>query len=80
MSITRIFQNMLKDSLLSFTKNPLRCRMVTMVKMDINSVEVHPRLSHKGRPSSGWGGLVGAGSLWPQTMVLLEGPKVLASL
>jgi hypothetical protein len=33
-----------------------------MVKPDINSVDVHPQLSHNGHPVDG--GLVGAGLLW----------------
>jgi len=38
--------------------------LVTKVKPNINSVEVHPQLSNKGRPVDGT--LVGAaGSLWP---------------
>jgi hypothetical protein len=35
----------------------------TKVKSDINSVEVHSQLSHKGHPVDGV--LVGVGSLWP---------------
>jgi hypothetical protein len=34
------------------------------VKPYINSVEVHPQLSHNGHPVDG--ALVGAGSLWPK--------------
>jgi hypothetical protein len=37
--------------------------LVTKVKPNINSVEVHPQLSNKGHPVDG--ALVGAGSLWP---------------
>jgi len=33
------------------------------VNQDINSVEVHPQVSHKGHPVDG--ALVGAGLLWP---------------
>ncbi len=49
---------------------------VTMVKLDINSVEVHPQLSHKGRPSSGWGC---AGRCWftsgPELWFFQKAPK-----
>jgi len=37
--------------------------LVTKVKPNINSVEVHPQLSNNGHPVDGV--LVGAGSLWP---------------
>ncbi len=37
--------------------------LVTKVKPNINSVEVHPQLSNNGHPVDG--ALVGAGSLWP---------------
>jgi hypothetical protein len=36
--------------------------LVTKVKPNINSVEVHPQLSKNGHPVDG--ALVGAGSLW----------------
>jgi hypothetical protein len=36
------------------------------VKPEINSVEVHPQLSHKGHPVDGV--LVGAGSVYPNGM------------
>jgi hypothetical protein len=38
--------------------------LVIMVKSNINSVEVHPRLSNNRHPVDGV--LVGAGSLWPK--------------
>jgi len=37
--------------------------LVTKVKPNINSVEVHPQLSNNGHPVDGV--LVGASSLWP---------------
>jgi hypothetical protein len=37
--------------------------LVTKVKPNINSVEVHPQLSNNGHPVDSV--LVGAGSLWP---------------
>jgi hypothetical protein len=37
--------------------------LVTKVKPNINSVEVHPQLRNNGHPVDGV--LVGAGSLWP---------------
>jgi hypothetical protein len=37
--------------------------LVTKVKPNFNSVEVHPQLSYNRRPMDGV--LVGAGSLWP---------------
>ncbi len=37
--------------------------LVTKVRPDINSVEVHPKLSNNGHPVDGV--LVGVGSLWP---------------
>jgi hypothetical protein len=37
--------------------------LVTKMKPNINSVEVHPQLSKDGHPVDG--ALVGAGSLWP---------------
>jgi hypothetical protein len=37
--------------------------LVTKVKPNITSVEVHPQLSNNGHPMDG--ALVGAGSLWP---------------
>jgi hypothetical protein len=37
--------------------------LVTKVKPNINSVEVHPQLSYNRHPVDG--ALVGAGSLWP---------------
>ncbi len=37
--------------------------LVTKVKPNNNSVEVHPQLSNNGHPVDG--ALVGAGSLWP---------------
>jgi hypothetical protein len=37
--------------------------LITKVKPNINSVEVHPQLSNNGHPVDG--ALVGAGSLWP---------------
>jgi len=37
--------------------------LVTKVKPNVNSVEVHPQLSNDGHPVDG--ALVGAGSLWP---------------
>jgi len=37
--------------------------LVTKMKLNINSVEVHPQLSNNGHPVDGV--LVGAGSLWP---------------
>jgi hypothetical protein len=36
--------------------------LVTKVKPNINSVEIHPQLSNKGHPVDG--AVVGAGSLW----------------
>ncbi len=46
------------------------------MKLDINSVEVHPQLSNKGHPVDG--ALVGAGSLWPSKcragLNLIPGP------
>jgi hypothetical protein len=42
----------------------ITAELVTKVKPNINSVEVHPRLSYKGHPEDGV--LVGACSLWPQ--------------
>jgi hypothetical protein len=38
--------------------------LVTKVKPNINSVEVHPQLSNNRHPVDG--ALVGAGSLWPE--------------
>jgi len=37
--------------------------MVTTVKQNVNSVEVHPQQSNKGHPVDGV--LVGAGLVWP---------------
>ncbi len=37
------------------------------MKPNINSVEVHPQLSNTGHPVDG--ALVGAGSLWPNSLV-----------
>ncbi len=37
--------------------------LVTKVKPNINSVEVHPQLINKGHPVDG--AMVGASSLWP---------------
>jgi hypothetical protein len=44
--------------------------MVTKVKPNINSVEVHPQLSNNGHPVDG--ALMGSGSLWlhPQTLAI----------
>jgi hypothetical protein len=39
-------------------------KWASKVKPDINSVEVHPQLSHNGHLVDG--ALVGAGSLWPK--------------
>jgi hypothetical protein len=41
----------------------LPIELVTKMKPNINSVEVHPQLSNYGHPVDGL--LVGAGSLWP---------------
>jgi hypothetical protein len=41
--------------------------LVTKVKPNINSVEIHPQLSNKGHPVDG--ALVGAGSLWPVGLI-----------
>ncbi len=41
--------------------------MVTKVKPNINSVEIHPQLSNKGHLVDG--ALVGAGSLWPVGLI-----------
>jgi hypothetical protein len=38
--------------------------LITKVKPNINSVEVHPQLSYNGHPMDHV--LVGAGSLWPE--------------
>ncbi len=42
--------------------------LVTKMKPNINSVEVHPKLSNNGHPVDG--ALVGAGSLWPSDPTL----------
>jgi hypothetical protein len=44
--------------------------LVTKLKPNINSVEVHPQLSNNGHPVDGV--LVGAGSLWPWGTGLVE--------
>jgi hypothetical protein len=41
--------------------------LVTKVKPNINSVEIHPQLSNKGHLVDG--ALVGAGSLWPVGLI-----------
>jgi hypothetical protein len=41
--------------------------LVTKVKPNINSVEVHPQLSNNGHPVDG--ALVSAGSLWPDRII-----------
>jgi hypothetical protein len=41
----------------------MRPILISKVKPNINSVEVHPQLSTNGHPVDG--ALVGAGSLWP---------------
>jgi hypothetical protein len=41
--------------------------LVTKMKPNINSVELHPQLSNNGHPVDG--ALVGAGSLWPPSNV-----------
>jgi hypothetical protein len=45
-------------------------KLVTKVKPNINSVEVHPQLSNNGHPVDG--AMVGAGSVWSpvQTSIL----------
>ncbi len=45
-------------------RNPLHTQLVTEVKPNINSAEVHPQLSNNGHPVDGVL-VVGAGSLWP---------------
>jgi hypothetical protein len=45
--------------------------LVTKVKPNINSVDVHPQLSNNGHPVNGV--LVGAGSLWPNLMTFTKG-------
>jgi hypothetical protein len=42
-------------------------KLVTKVKPNVNSVEIHPQLSNKGLPVDG--ALVGAGSLWPLGLI-----------
>jgi hypothetical protein len=44
--------------------------LVTKAKPKINSVEVHSQLSNNRHPVDG--ALVGAGSLWPKTLELLD--------
>ncbi len=42
------------------------------MKPDINSVKVHPQLSHNGHPMDG--AMMGAGPLWPAYSGFLENP------
>jgi hypothetical protein len=44
--------------------------MITKVKRNINSVEVHPQLSNDGHPLDG--ALVRAGALWPRKRTLFS--------
>ncbi len=44
--------------------------LVTKVKPNINSVEVHPQLSSNNNEHPVDGALVGAGSPWPITLIL----------
>jgi hypothetical protein len=48
-------------------RNLFPTELVTKVKPNINSVEVHPQLSKYGHPVDGV--LVGAGSLWPCSFI-----------
>ncbi len=43
--------------------------LVTKLKPNINSVEVHPQQSNNGHPVDG--ALVGAGSLWPNNNIMM---------
>ncbi len=48
----------------------LLSKLVTKVKPNITSVEVHPQLSNNGHPVDG--ALVDAGSLWPNSGVFMN--------